>query len=179
MRTEVRIAGFGGQGVITVGRILGRAAVLHDARHAVLTEDYGPEKTGGWSRADLVVDTEEIRFPLVESPNVFVALAQDGYERFRKTIRHDALVLVESELVHPDTDWDHPPLALPARQIALELGARVVANIVMVGALVEATQIVSHAAARRAVLESVPKGKEALNEAAYERGAALAREAAR
>jgi 2-oxoglutarate ferredoxin oxidoreductase subunit gamma len=177
MRTEIRMAGFGGQGIITMGKILGRAAVLYDKREAVLTEDYGPEKVGGWSKADLVVSDGEIGYPLVESPDIFVAMSQDGYERYHHTLRTDGWALLEADLVHPGEGWEQPSVYIPALRTASELGKRVVANIVMIGALVELTRVVSPQAARRAILDSIPKGTEALNEAAFLKGRELAKEA--
>ncbi len=171
------MAGFGGQGVITMGSILGRAAVLHDGRHAVLTEDYGPEKTGGWSRADLVVSDEPVGYPIVERPGAFVAMCQDGFDRFRASIAPGARVLVERDLVRVPDGWAGATVPVAARATATALGKRVVANIVMIGALVETVPVVTVEAARRAILESVPKGTEPLNEAAFARGRELAREA--
>lgn len=175
MRTEVRMAGFGGQGIITMGKILGLAA-LHDGRSAFLTEDYGPEKMGGWSRADVVVSDEETGYPLVERPHLFVALSQDGFDRFHATVRPEGRGLFEEALVHPSAEWTHPAALVPALRIAEELGKKVVANIVMLGALVEWTEVVSVEGARRAIQDSIPKGTEELNEAAFRRGRELAPE---
>jgi 2-oxoglutarate ferredoxin oxidoreductase subunit gamma len=176
MRTEIRMAGFGGQGIITMGKILGRAAVLYDKKEAVLTEDYGPEKVGGWSKADLVVSDGEIGYPLVESPDIFVAMSQDGYERYCRTLKPEGWALLEANLVHPSKGWEPSHVFIPALKTASDLGKRVVANIVMIGALVELTRVVSTQAARRAILDSIPKGTETLNEAAYLRGRELAKE---
>ncbi len=174
MRTEIRMAGFGGQGIITMGRILGRACVLYDKGSAVLTEDYGPEKMGGWSKADLVISDDEIRYPLVERPDIFVALSQDGYDRFKETVNPEGQALFEKELVQPEKEWKPKTTFVPALQTATELGKKVVANIVMIGALVEMTKVVSLEAARRAIMDSIPKGTEELNEAAFEKGRNLA-----
>ncbi len=175
MRTEIRMAGFGGQGIITMGRILGRACVIYDKGSAVLTEDYGPEKMGGWSKADIVISDEEIRYPLVERPDIFVALAQDGYDRFKETVNPQGQALFEKELVHPEKGWKPKTSFIPALQTATDLGRKVVANIVMIGALVEMTRVVTLEAARKAILDSIPKGTEELNEAAFEKGMKLAR----
>lgn len=174
MRREIRIAGSGGQGVITIGKIIGRAAIMHEKREAVLTEDYGPEKTGGWSRADVVVSDEEIGYPLVEQPEIYVAMSQDGFEHYRDTLRADTVVFHEAELVHPPATWDRPTHAVPALEAARALGKKVVANMVLLGAVVGATKIVSVEAARKALIESVPPAHQALNVAAFDRGLALA-----
>ncbi len=175
MRTEVRMAGFGGQGIITMGRILGRAAVLYDKTSAVLTEDYGPEKMGGWSKADIIISEEEIRYPLVERPDLFVALAQDGYDRFKETVNPEGQAVFEEALVHPEAGWKPRTSFIPALETANALGRKVVANIVMIGALVELTGLVTPEAARKAIFDSIPKGTEELNEAAFDRGRELAK----
>lgn len=179
MRTEIRMAGFGGQGIITMGRILGRAAVLYQDLEAILSEDYGPEKTGGWSKGDLVLSDEEIGYPLVDHPDIFVALSQDGFERYCHTLRAHGRALCEAGLVHPGDDWDHATFFIPAVRTANELGKKVVANIVMIGALVELTGVLSPEATVKAIRDSVPKAAEELNKTAFERGRELAKEAMR
>ncbi len=169
------MAGFGGQGIITTGKILGRAAVLYDQGSAVLTEDYGPEKMGGWSKADLVISRKEIRYPLVEKPDIFIAMAQDGFDRFHETVRPDGRALFEKGLVHPTREWKTTTSFIPALKAAEELGRKVVANIVMIGALVELTDVVTREAAQKAILDSVPEGTEQLNEEAFHKGGELAR----
>lgn len=169
------MAGFGGQGIITTGKILGRAAVLYDQGSAVLTEDYGPEKMGGWSKADLVISEKEIRYPLVEKPDIFIAMAQDGFDRFHETVRPDGRALFEKGLVHPTRGWTRKTSFIPALKAAEELGRKVVANIVMIGALVELTDVVTREAAQKAILDSVPEGTEQLNEEAFRKGGELAR----
>lgn len=175
MRTEVRVAGFGGQGVITIGNILGRAAVVYDRREAVLTKDYGPEKTGGWSKADLLLSDTDIMYPLVDDPGFLIALSQDGYERFAKTLRPDGVAFFEESLVHPGDDWDRETVMVPAIAAAEGLGKKVVANSVMVGAFAERAGVVSVEAARKALLDRVPKNTVELNLAAFEKGRELAR----
>lgn len=160
-----------------MGKILGRAAALHDGRHAALTEDYGPEKTGGWSRADLVISDDVIGYPIIEKPGVFVALSQDGFERFRSSMDEETTLIIESELVKLPASSELRAHAIPAMRSALSLGKKVVANIVMMGAVVEFTRAVSPQAVQKALGESVPKGTEGLNERAFEEGRLLAREA--
>jgi 2-oxoglutarate ferredoxin oxidoreductase subunit gamma len=175
VRTEIRIAGSGGQGVITLGMILARAAVLHDRTNAVLTEDYGPEKTGGWSRADVVVSRDEIGYPLVEHPDILVALSQDGYMRFRTSPKPGALVLIDPDMVRPiRDDGVAVPTHIPARREGEAMGARVLANLFMVGAIVELTRVVTPESAMKAIAQST-RGDAAKAQAAFERGRELAK----
>lgn len=177
-RWAIRFSGFGGQGVITSGHIVGLAAVLHEGRDAVLTKAYGPEQTGGWARADLVVD-EEVDYPLVDQPDVLVALSQDGYERDGASLAPDGLLLYEAALVQPRADG-REQLAVPALEAAEQLGHKVVANTVMLGALARATRVVGREALLEAVLASVPARTREINGRAFERGWELgSREAGR
>ena len=114
MRLEIRIAGFGGQGVVLAGYVLGKALALYSDREAVMTQSYGPEARGGASSADVVVSTEPIAYPFVQQPDYLVALSQESYTKFRPTIRPDAMVLIDQDLVNPqDGDQIH---AIPATQ---------------------------------------------------------------
>ncbi|MFA6244954.1 MAG: 2-oxoacid:acceptor oxidoreductase family protein, partial [Candidatus Hydrogenedentales bacterium] len=81
--TEVRISGYGGQGVVLAGMLLGKAASLHDGKCAVFTQSYGPEARGGASCADVVVSDNPIDYPLVSRADVLVALFQEAYVRLR------------------------------------------------------------------------------------------------
>jgi 2-oxoglutarate ferredoxin oxidoreductase subunit gamma len=177
-RTEVRFAGFGGQGIVTMGKILGKAAALHDDQLAVLTEDYGPEKMGGWSKADLVLSDEEVYYPLVKEVDILVVMSQDGMERYVDSIKVDATIIHEAELVDPSIAPGRKAYPIPALRTATEMGKKVVANIIMLGAFAEITGKVSPDAVLKSVLESVPKGTEELNEKAFKRGRELAKEVA-
>jgi len=73
-RHEIRLHGLGGQGIISAGRMIGEAASIHERKEAVMTEDYSPYITGGWSRADLIISDEPIDYPLVTRPNILVAM---------------------------------------------------------------------------------------------------------
>lgn len=173
-RQEYRFSGFGGQGVITMSAIVGRAASIHDDLDATMTEAYGPEKTGGFSRGDVVVNSDTIDYPAVIEPNLVVAFAQDAFERDAGSVRDGGAVIVERDLVEPEpflTDRPDVDLyAVPAVDLAEEVARKLVANIVMLGAVVELMDRPSTEAVRTAVREVVPEGTEEMNERAYDRG---------
>jgi len=173
MRHEVRFSGFGGQGIILSAVILGRAAALYDNRYAVQTQVYGPEARGGASMSQVVIDDEPILFPKVKIPNLFVIMSQEGFEKYGKNAPAEATMLIDSGLVH-----DRPVcrcIEIPATREAKEkLGRDIVANIIMLGSLTEATGVVSKEALEKAILASVPKGTEELNLKAMRLGFALA-----
>ncbi|HVN65708.1 MAG TPA: 2-oxoacid:acceptor oxidoreductase family protein [Methanomicrobiales archaeon] len=174
MRHEVRFSGFGGQGIVLAAVILGRAAALYDGKHAVQTQVYGPEARGGGSMSAVIIDDEPILYPEVSVPDIYVIMSQEGFERYGAKAPKDAVMLIDSDMVEgrPACRFVEVPATSEARNT---LGKVIVANIVMLGAVVAATGVVSDAAIEKAVLDSVPKGTEKLNLAALKRGMELAR----
>jgi len=174
MRHEVRFSGFGGQGIILSAVILGRAAVMYDSLYAVQTQVYGPEARGGASMSAVITDDEPILYPKVTSPDIFVIMSQEGFEKYGAQAPEDATMLLDSSLVHSRPQCR--VIEIPATREAKEkLGREIVANIVMLGALVSATRVVTETAIEKAILDSVPKGTESLNLKAMKRGFELAR----
>jgi len=169
MRHEVRFSGFGGQGVILSAVILGRAAAIYDKKHAVQTQVYGPEARGGASMSAALIDDDPILYPEVINPDIYVIMSQQGFEKYGLDAPDDAIMLIDSGLVHsrPSCRCYEIPATEEAKN---NLGRVIVANIVMLGALVATTGVVSKEAIEKAVLDSVPKGTEELNMKALTRG---------
>jgi 2-oxoglutarate ferredoxin oxidoreductase subunit gamma len=174
MRHEVRFSGFGGQGIILAAVILGRAAALYDGKHAVQTQVYGPEARGGASMSAVIIDDEPILYPEVTVPDIYVIMSREGFERYGAKAPKEAVMLIDSDMVEgrPACTFREVPATSEARNT---LGKVIVANIVMLGAVVAATGVVSDAAIEKAVLDSVPKGTEKLNLAALRKGMELVR----
>ena len=174
MRHEVRFSGFGGQGVILAAVILGRAAALYDGKYAVQTQVYGPEARGGASMSAVIIDDEPILYPEVSVPDLYVIMSQEGFERYGAKAPKEAVMIIDSDMVEgrPACTFHEVPATSEARNT---LGKVIVANIVMLGAVVAVTVIVSEAAIEKAVLDSVPKGTEKLNLAALRKGIELIR----
>jgi 2-oxoglutarate ferredoxin oxidoreductase subunit gamma len=172
-RKEIRLQGFGGQGIITAGHLIGAAATLHDRKNAVMTEDYSPYITGGWSRADVVISDEAIDYPLVTSPDILVAMSQDALDNNRSKIKDDAEIIIEKGMVNASAVTGRRVFAVPALNVAEELGKKVVANIVILGFLTAKTGVVSHEAMQDAIIKRYPKAAE-LNKRAFQRGRELA-----
>jgi len=172
--TELRIAGFGGQGVILAGIVIGKAAAIYDGKHATLTQSFGPEARGSACSAQLVLSDQPILYPYLTALDILVAMSQDAYHRFGSELQPEGLLLVEAELVTCHPRPDGPPgirlHGIPATRLAEELGRRAVSNIVMVGFLTAMTGLVSVEAIKQAIADSVPRGTEAVNLAAFEKG---------
>jgi 2-oxoglutarate ferredoxin oxidoreductase subunit gamma len=169
MRHEIRFSGYGGQGIILSAVILGRAAALYDDKYAVQTQVYGPEARGGASMGQVVIDDEPILYPEVTEPDIYVIMSQQGFEKYGIRAGMDAVMLLDADLVRSRPDCRHYEIPATAEAKGA-LGREIVANIVMIGALVTATGVVSREAIERAVLDSVPKGTEELNLKALKRG---------
>jgi 2-oxoglutarate ferredoxin oxidoreductase subunit gamma len=168
MRKEIRIAGFGGQGVALAGYILGKALTLYDDYEVVMIQAYGPEARGGASSADLVISDEPIDYPFIQQADILVALSQEGYTCFRPTARRDALILIDEDLVTP-LESDRLQ-RIPATRLAEELGRRIVANVVMLGFITAVTDIVRREAVEKAIEVSVKAKTVSLNLQAFARG---------
>ncbi len=153
MRKEIRIAGFGGQGVVLGGTILGQALALYDDLEAVLTQVYGPEARGGASSSCLVISDELIDYPFVQHPDVLVILSQEAYSRFRPEAGEDAVIMIDEGLVTPRED-DHP-YCIPATRLAEEMGQRRVANVIMLGFLTALTGLVRRQSMEKAIENTV------------------------
>lgn len=169
MRHEIRVAGFGGQGMMLAGLLIGKAAALYDGKEAVFSQSYGPEARGGASNADVIISDEPIDYPLVTHPDHFVAMFQEAYERYRPNLVKDGILLIESDLVRPFAD-EGLHRGIPATRIAEELGRRIVANVVMVGFFSGATGLISHQAGEQSIRDTLPPRLLGLNLRAFNAG---------
>jgi 2-oxoglutarate ferredoxin oxidoreductase subunit gamma len=171
-KTEIRVGGLGGQGVILCGQIIGRAAAIYSGKHATLIQAFGPEARGSACSAQVTISDDEIGYPYVTHPDILVVMSVDAYAQFAPQLRPGGLLLHEQELIAVD---DRLPagvraLGVPATRFAEELGRRLVLNIVMVGFFAGTTGLLEFGAVERAVRDSVPKGTEDLNLRALRKG---------
>lgn len=176
MKKEVRICGFGGQGVVLAGHVLGKAAAAYDGLSAIQTQSYGPEARGGAARSEVIISDGPIGYPRVVSADIVVALSQEAFNKFTENLKDDCIVIVDPDLVHDHT-IDRPIYKVGAAKIAEELGNKIIANIVMLGALTAIAKPVSIEAMTESVLESVPSRFRDLNKRALERGYQAGQEA--
>ena len=169
-RHEIRLCGFGGQGIILAGYIIGQAASIFDDKNATFVQDYGPEARGGACQADVIISDAPVRYPYIDTPSVLVVMSQEAYNKCYTEKRKDTLVIVDEDLVKPREKGSVELLIVPATRIAEELGRVTVANVVMLGFFTAVTKLVSIDAMRKSILASVPKGTEELNMKSFERG---------
>lgn len=170
-RVEVRLSGFGGQGIILAAHILGQAAALHDNKHATMTQNYGPESRGGACSGQVVISDMPVSYPHLTHPNVVVAMSQEAYGKYAADLAAGGVVLIDEDLVKPVPAPQGQLFSVPATRIAeQELGRKMTANTVMLGFFAAMDRTVSADALRASVRDSVPQGSEALNLKAFESG---------
>ena len=169
-RTEIRITGFGGQGVVLSGYIIGRACSIHSNKHATMIQSFGPEARGSACSATLAVSDTEVLYPYIGRPDIFVVMSGEGYDRYHDELKDNGTLVYEENLVHPTLKKGQPSFGVPSTRIAESLGRAIVQNIVMLGFLTAVTKIVSQEEMREAVKASVPPGTEELNLEAFDAG---------
>jgi 2-oxoglutarate ferredoxin oxidoreductase subunit gamma len=169
-KTEVRLTGLGGQGVVLSCYIVGRACAVHAGGHATMIQSFGPEARGSTCSAALVVSDSEVLYPYVQELDVLVAMSADGFQKYDHQLKEDGILIHEEDLVHPTPKQGQSVFAIPSTRIAESLGRSIVQNIVMLGFFTAVTGIVSQERMREAVKASVPKGTEDLNLTAFDAG---------
>src|ERR1700675_362624 len=169
--TEIRVAGFGGQGVILSAIVLGKAAAIYQGADATMTQNFGPEARGGACSAPLVLSGNPILSPYGTQPDVMVVMSQEAYTRFVPELKEGGILIVEQDLVRvTNLPRQTRVYSCPATRLAEELGKRMVLNSVMVGFFTAVTRLLEPEAVRQAVADSVPSNFRDLNLKAFEKG---------
>jgi 2-oxoglutarate ferredoxin oxidoreductase subunit gamma len=174
-KTEIRLSGSGGQGLILAGMILAEAAAIYDGKNAVQTQSYGPEARGGASKSEVIISNGEILYPKTTRLDYLLALNQESCDKYAHDLKDDGLLLVDTDAVEhvPPVKSISLPLVRTARE---KIGRVMTTNIISLGALVGISKVVSFQALEKAVLQRVPKGTEQLNLKALQLGFQLAEE---
>jgi 2-oxoglutarate ferredoxin oxidoreductase subunit gamma len=171
--TEIRIAGFGGQGVILSAMVLGKAASIFQRGFATVTQNFGPEARGGACSAQLILSDSPVLYPYVTQPDILVVTSQEAYARFGSELKDGGTLIVEQDLVRVsdlDKKKEIKIYSIPATRIAEELGKKMVQNSVMAGFFTALTHLLEPDAVRKAVADSVPASFRELNLRAFEKG---------
>lgn len=175
-RTEIRLSGSGGQGLILGGVILAEAAIL-DGYNAVQSQSYGPEARGGSSKADVVISVDEILYPKATRLDILLALNQESCDSYARYLKDDGLLFVDEDAVEhlPPGQYVRLPLVRTARDV---IGKIMTTNIVSLGVIVGVTKIVSEDSLIKAIMARIPKGTEKLNLDAVKIGLEMGKKAA-
>jgi len=177
MLREIRIAGFGGQGVILAAAVIGKAEAIFQGGYACMTQSFGPEARGGSSSAQVILSSDPILYPYVTHPDILVVMSQEAYTRFSPQLKPGGILITEQELVRIDKIPSGVRMyGVPATRLAEEIGKKVVLNIVMVGFFGAVTHLLDPDSLRQAVADSVPPAMQALNLKAFDKGFAYGAE---
>jgi 2-oxoglutarate ferredoxin oxidoreductase subunit gamma len=170
-RYEIRIAGFGGQGVVTVGKIVGAAAALYDKKNAVQTQSYGPESRGGACKSEVVLSDGDIHYPKVRAADVLVALSQPALDIYLKDLKAGGLLIIDPLTVIKEVPrTDVKVVKVPTAEIAMKVGNKRFQNMVALGSLASLTGVISPEAFKKAIQDAVPPKTLKQNLEAFEKG---------
>ncbi len=181
---NIRLAGFGGQGIVMGGYVLGHAGIL-DGRNALQTQSYGSESRGGACKSDVIISKGEILDLAPSALDVLLAMAQPALDKYLPSLKEDGILIYESDLVNANealtgaADGGIRAFGLPATDIAHKtFGRDVVANVIMLGCLAGLTGVASRESLRKAIAISVPPKTVDINLTAFEEGFKRGAEAA-
>ncbi len=169
---QIKIGGFGGQGIVLAGYILGKAASIHDRKNATLTQSYGPESRGSSCSAQLIIGKDEIDYPKVSHPDILLIMSQEAYDKFTPELARGGTLLYDEDLAKPTNNFGKTTKvhSIPATRYAEELGKKIVANIIMLGFFTAISGMISPDAMKKSIRSSTPSGFEELNVKAFQRG---------
>ena len=171
MRTEFRLSGSGGQGLLLAGIVLAEAAILED-KNVAQTQSYGPEARGGSSKAEVVVSDTDIDYPKCIDPDYLLALTADSYKAYGP-LQGKGVIIIDSSIAL-DPAIKAKTVTAPILETAKKIGKAIVTNIVALGVIGGLSGIVKQDMLEKAVLDRVPKGTEELNISALKAGFELA-----
>ena len=176
-KTEIRMTGSGGQGVI-MGTIILAEAAYEDGKQVIQCQAYGPEARGGSSKAETIVSDDRIHYTKVKYPDLLLSLTQESLNKFKDQIKDSTILVVDSDIEVPEEiSSTHKVYSLPILDGAVNvIKNKMSANIISCGVVNEITHVASEEAIKKAVLNHVPKGTEETNLAALAYGHQLVRE---
>nr|WP_321503459.1 2-oxoacid:acceptor oxidoreductase family protein [uncultured Dethiosulfovibrio sp.] len=176
---DLLAAGFGGQGIMMLGQLIAYSGI-HQGRYVTWIPAYGPEMRGGTANCSCVVSSQEIGSPVVGQADVVVVMNQPSLDKFEPRVKPGGFLLYDSDLVKYEVPReDITVIPVPAKMIAHELGSEKVANIVMLGAIVKATGIVSESDCLDTIKEKLGAKKPQflpMNLDAFDKGISIAQE---
>ncbi|UCD38499.1 MAG: 2-oxoacid:acceptor oxidoreductase family protein [Fidelibacterota bacterium] len=168
---DIKFSGFGGQGIIKSGILLGKAASLFDEKFATMTQSFGPEARGGACSAQIVIDNSPVLYPYIVAPEILVTMSQEAYEKFTDDLVPGGILLTDTDLVKSKKfRKDVKVYSISSTRIAEELGNRIFANVVMIGFFTAITKVVSPEAMKKAIPGAVPSRFIDINIEAFKRG---------
>jgi 2-oxoglutarate ferredoxin oxidoreductase subunit gamma len=176
MQEEIIISGFGGQGALFAGMVLAYAG-MDNGKNVTWIPSYGPEMRGGTAYVTVIIGDEEVGSPVIRRPSAVIVLNNPSMEKYEQLVKEEGVLVYNSSLISSTPSrTDIRYAAVPASDVAAELGNTKMANMVTLGALVAATKVLPLEAVVQALRDHLPESKHAMlkpNEQALQRGAEL------
>lgn len=168
---EIRFSGFGGQGIIRLGLITGKAIALFDNKFATMNQSIGPEARGSACSSQVVVSEERVLYPYITRPEILVAMSQEAYEKYEKELKDGGKLISDTDLVKlRPASRGIKIYSIPSTRFAEELGNRIFTNLVMLGFFTVITKVVTPEAIKKALPGLVPSRSLDINIKAFETG---------
>jgi len=157
-RIEIVVSGFGGQGVVRLGQIIGETGVRQGLRVAML-KSHGTEMRGGYVRSQVVLSKEVIDSPMCETPDYFVALSSSAYERFKDTVPEDSVIIYDPAFVEKlDESLKCTQKAFPAKELSMDnFDNPLFANTIVLGAMARLVDVLEKDVVIESILNIIPK----------------------
>lgn len=170
-RIEILIGGYGGQGILLAGWILGNAA-MRKGYYSTYLPSYGPEARGGRCASRVVIDDEkEVDCPLVRNADYLVVMYQEAYDSYIRLLKPSGILIYDNDLVTLDDRAKKAKIyAVPSTRIAESIGRKIVANIVMIGAFTAISNLIDKETMKKSVIEGLRGRYVDLNMRAFEAG---------
>lgn len=155
---DIRLSGFGGQGIIKSGLLIGKAASIYNQKHATTTQSFGPEARGGACSVQMVIKDQPVQYPYVFETDILVSMSQEAFNKYVVDLKPEGILLTDSDLVDvgelaENIRW----YAIPSTRFAEDLGNRIFANIIMVGFFTATTKLLHADSVLNALPGSVPE----------------------
>ncbi|MDA8210759.1 MAG: 2-oxoacid:acceptor oxidoreductase family protein [Clostridia bacterium] len=180
MLQEIIMAGFGGQGIMSMGQLLTYAGMLEN-KHVAWIPSYGPEMRGGTANCGVTISDREISSPVIFEPTAAIIMNRPSLDKFELTVKPGGFILVNSSLIEQKVQrTDIKACYIPANELAEGLGSSRVSGMVILGALLELTKVVSFDSVEESLKKVLPEYRYnliPLNRQALEKGAGVVRQA--
>lgn len=157
-RIEIVASGFGGQGVVRLGQIIGETGVKQNL-HVTMLKSHGTEMRGGYVRSQVVLSKQTIDSPNCENPDYFIALSSAAYNRFKDTVSDEGLIIYDPAFVNKvDENLKCTQMAFPAKQLSVDnFDTPLFANTLVLGMIARAVEVLDKKIVLESILEVIPK----------------------
>lgn len=164
MTNELIFAGFGGQGILFAGKLLAYAAMLNGKEVSWLPS-YGPEMRGGTANCHVIISDEPVSSPMIVMPTALAVMNKPSLEKFEKVVQPNGIIVKDSTLIDAEcTRTDISCFSIPATQMALDMNADKLANMVLTGKLIKESGVLDMDVVLSALEKMIPASKKAMVE---------------